>query len=240
MNENKGYTLYFDAYGQEGKTIQAQINGETFDADITDKKKTFKFNFKTGNSIDSRDLKFLLGSEGVTYIDNVRLEENSLIRNGEFNSGTIGWELFADGGLLSKPSCAVDTLKEDNAVQITIEDTSDADWKIQLKQSNVKLEEGKKYKLSFDAKSTIERDIMYAIQRDGSKDNNWDAYTDSNVVKVRKDFNTYELPFEMKKTTDNNSIFTISMGAVKDTQINDKHIITIDNVKLEEVVDKDS
>ena len=36
----------------------------------------------------------------------------------------------------------------------------------------------------------------------------------------------------MSKDTNNNAMFTISMGAI-DEQITDKHIITIDNVKLE-------
>ena len=57
------------------------------------------------------------------------------------------------------------------------------EWKIQLKQTGVKLEKGKTYKLSFKAKSTLDRTIQYALQRDGSvhKDANggedWTTYT---------------------------------------------------------------
>jgi BRCT domain type II-containing protein len=39
----------------------------------------------------------------------------------------------------------------------------------------------------------------------------------------------------MKKDTDSDAIFSISMGAVGGTQITDKHTITIDNVQLKEV-----
>lgn len=237
LKEDKEYVLYFDAYADSDKTITARINGEEFNADLTNKKKTFKFNLKTGDELINKNLEFLLGLQGITYLDNVRIEENSLIRNGSFDSGFAGWEVYADGSISSGVSSGVDSLKNDNAAEITIANTGDADWKIQLKQSNVKLEEGKKYKLSFDAKSTIDRDIMYAIQRDGSSDNDWTTYTGdgSKAISVGQEYKNYSVGFEMKKATDENAIFTISMGAVGNKQITDKHTVTIDNVVLEEV-----
>ncbi|OPJ66088.1 carbohydrate binding domain-containing protein [Clostridium chromiireducens] len=235
LTKNDNYALYFDAYADKDKTIKAYINGEEFSADLTNNKKTFKFEFATGEELSSKDLELLLGGQGITYIDNVRIEENSLIRNGAFDTGLMGWDVFVDGNMKSAVSYGVDSLKEKNAVQLEIADTGDADWKIQLKQNNVKLEEGQKYRLSFDAKSTIDRDIMYAIQRDGSKDNNWDPYSGSKVIEVGNDLETYTNEFEMKKPTDENAIFTISMGAVNGTQIKDKHTVTVDNVKLEKI-----
>ncbi|EKQ50387.1 MULTISPECIES: carbohydrate binding domain-containing protein [unclassified Clostridium] len=233
LTKNDNYALYFDAYADKDKTIKACINGEEFSADLTNNKKTFKFEFSTGEELSSKDLELLLGGQGITYIDNVRIEENSLIRNGAFDSGLTGWNVYVDGS--SQASGSVDSLKEKNAAQLEIADTGDQDWKIQLKQNNVKLEEGQKYRLSFDAKSTTDRDIMYAIQRDGSKDNNWDPYSGSKVIEVGNDFKTYTNEFEMKKPTDENAIFTISMGAVNGKQIKDKHTVTVDNVKLEKI-----
>ena len=233
LAKNGNYVLYFDAYADKDKTIKARINGQEFSADLTNNKNTFKFEFATGDELISKDLELLLGGQGITYIDNVRIEENSLIRNGAFDSGLTGWEVFADGS--SQASGSVDSLKEENAVQLEIADTGDADWKIQLKQNNVKLEEGQKYRLSFDVKSTIDRDIMYAIQRDGSKDNNWDPYSGSKVIEVGNDFKTYTNEFEMNKPTDEKAIFTISMGAVNNNPITNKHTVTVDNVKLEKI-----
>ena len=64
--------------------------------------------------------------------------------------------------------CVVDSLKEKDAFSMDIADTGDQDWYIQLKQSGIQLEKDKWYKLSFDAKSTVDREIMYALQRDGT------------------------------------------------------------------------
>ena len=67
--KNKEYTLSFDAYGEEDKTIKAQINGESFEANITTEKTNFKYKFKTGEVLNNSNLELLLGAYGVTYID---------------------------------------------------------------------------------------------------------------------------------------------------------------------------
>lgn len=234
ISKNKEYTLSFDAYAEEDKTIKVQINDESFDANITKEKKNFKYKFKTGEVVNNSDLELLLGAYGVTYIDNVRIEETGLITNGDFSNGFSKWELFKDSSISSKVTSSIDESTEDKYVKINIKDTGDADWKIQLKQNNVKLEKGKKYILSLDAKSSIDRSIMFTIQRDGSKDNDWKPYFDNKIVNLNNEYNTYEVIFEMTEESDENSIFSIAMGAVNNIQITDEHSISIDNVKLEE------
>ena len=234
--KNKEYTLSFDAYGEEDKTIKAQINGESFEANITTEKTNFKYKFKTGEVLNNSNLELLLGASGVTYIDNVRIEETGLITNGDFGNGFAKWELFADSSVSSKVSSSIDNSTGDPSGRIDIQDTGDADWKIQLKQSNVKLEKGKKYVLSLDAKSTIDRSIMFTIQRDGSSDNDWRPYSPNEIVELKGEYNKYQVIFEMTEESDENSIFSIAMGAVNGTQITDEHSINIDNVKLEEYI----
>ena len=55
------------------------------------------------------------------------------------------------------------------------------------------------------------------------------------IIEVSKDFQHYEVEFEMKERTDKKTILSISMGAVNDVQINKKHTVTLDNFVLEEV-----
>ncbi|CAM2077442.1 MAG: Laminarinase [uncultured Clostridium sp.] len=232
--KNKEYTLSFDAYAEEDKTIKAQINGESFDASITTEKKNFKYKFKTGEILNNADLELLLGVYGVTYLDNVRIEETGLITNGDFSNGFAKWELFTDSSISSKVTSSIDKSTGDECAKIDIKDTGDADWKIQLKQNQVKLEQGKKYMLSLDAKSSIDRPIMFTIQRDGSKDNDWRPYSANQIVDLKSEYNTYKVIFEMTEESDENAIFSIAMGAVNNIQITEEHSISIDNVKLEE------
>ncbi len=234
ISKNKEYTLSFDAYAEEDKIIKAEINCETFEANLTKEKKNFKYKFKTHDVLNDSDLKLLLGSQGVTYIDNVRIEETGLITNGDFSNRFSKWEIFTDSSISSKVTSSIDSSTENNFAKINIKDTGDADWKIQLKQNKVKLEKGKKYVLSLDAKSSIDRAIMFTIQRDGSKDDNWIPYSGNQIVDLNSEFNTYKVIFDMTEESDENSIFTISMGAVNNIQITEEHSISIDNVKLEE------
>lgn len=106
-----------------------------------------------------------------------------MIKNGSFNAGLSGYEFYKYSDGLA--TVVVDSLKENNAADITIENTGDTDWYIQLKQNDIVLEEGQWYRLQFDVKSDLNRKIMYAIQRDGSADNNWIPYTGSKIVELR-------------------------------------------------------
>ena len=234
---NKEYYFSFDAYAEEDKIIKAQINDESFEAKITRKKKNFKYKFKTEDILKSKDSEFLLGAPGVTYIDNVKIVDTGLIINGDFNNEFSKWELFKDSGVSSSVSSRIDKSNGNNAAQIDISNTGDADWKIQLKQTGVKLEQGKKYKLSLDAKSTTDRQIMFTIQKDGSSDNDWKPYANTQIVDLQNEYNNYNVIFEMTENSDLNSIFSISMGAVNNIQINEAHSIYIDNINLVEVND---
>lgn len=237
--ENKEYYLSFDAYAEEDKTIKAQINNKIFEAELTTEKKNFKYKFNTQDVLENRNLEFLLGTPGVTYIDNVKIMDTSLIINGDFSNEFSKWEVFKDSSVSSDVSSIIDKSNGNNAAQINISNTGDADWKIQLKQSGVKLEKGKKYKLSLDAKSTIKRAIMFTIQRDGSNDNDWRPYANTQIVDLENEYNKYEIIFDMTEESDSNSIFSISMGAVNNTQITEEHSIYIDNVNLIEVVESE-
>lgn len=232
LSGGKTYKFTFDAYGNETKNIKVRLAGKTFNVAISKEKKTYSFVFDTDSSLKGTDLEFLLGVSGTTYIDNVRIQEDGMIVNGDFVNGMVGYEVYINES--AKASYGVDELTENAAMGFTIEDTGDQDWMIQLKQNNIKLEEGKWYKITFDAKSNLDRTIMYALQRDGSGDDNWIPYSGTQKIDVSSDYQTYEHVFKMKNDTDEQTILSISMGAVNGKRITDKHTVFIDNITLEE------
>ena len=183
--------------------------------------------------LNGSELEFLLGTAGTTYIDNVCIRENGLIVNGDFSSGLTGYEVYvADDAKV--PGYIVDSLNEKDAFSIDIADTADQDWKIQLKQNNIKLEKDKWYKIAFDAKSTKDRKIMYALQRDGSSDDNWIPYSGTQKISLTGEYQNFSHVFKMANDTDSRTMLSISMGAVGGTRITDKHTVVIDNITLEE------
>lgn len=233
LGKNKEYVLTFDAYADGDKQIKTLLAGQTFESTLTTEKQTFKYAFETGDGNQETSIEFLLGTEGTVYIDNVRVQEDGMLINGDFSNGMVGYELYAY--TTSDVSYAVDSLSEDNAFSIDISNTGDLDWKIQLKQNNITLEKDKWYSLSFDAKGPHGRKIMFALQRDGSSDDNWIAYSGSPIVELTADYQTYNVQFQMTSETDTQTILSISMGAVGGKQITDKHTICIDNIVLDEI-----
>ncbi len=229
----KEYVLSFDAYADGAKTIQSAIAGQTFESSLTTERTEYKYEFETVADLNGSELKFLLGTAGTTYIDNVCIRENGLIVNGDFSSGLTGYEVYvADDAKV--PGYIVDSLNEKDAFSIDIADTADQDWKIQLKQNNIKLEKDKWYKIAFDAKSTKDRKIMYALQRDGSSDDNWIPYSGTQKISLTGEYQNFSHVFKMANDTDSRTMLSISMGAVGGTRITDKHTVVIDNITLEE------
>ncbi len=119
---------------------------------------------------DAVSLKFLLGKtdSGVTsgahniYIDNVvcevkdaPLDANLIIKNGTFETNTDRWELYTADGSDGTTSVEEQKLKINFSAYAGWEK-----WSTQVYQNIIELENGKTYELSFDASSTLDRDIL--------------------------------------------------------------------------------
>ncbi|MCF0131178.1 MAG: carbohydrate binding domain-containing protein [Pseudobutyrivibrio sp.] len=227
---DKCYAFSFDAKMNAGQSISVNLLGEN---------KTYAAT-KTGiNSFtdkiiagDNKSIEFYLGLNGTVSVDNVRLVEDAMIKNGSFDAGLAGYEVYAytPGNV----SYTVDSISENNAFDITIKNTGAEDWHIQLKQNNVELRKDQWYRLSFDAKSSMNRKIMYALQRDGSADNNWTPYC-QDKVDVNNQYTHVSKEFQMNYDTDSKTILSISMGAVNGIIIPDQHRVCLDNFVLEEI-----
>lgn len=235
----KTFVLSFDAYADAEKTIKSQVAGQTFETTLTTTKTNYKYTFDTAADLNGSELTFLLGNAGATYIDNVRIQEDGMFINGDFSNGMVGYETYNGGS--SSVDFYVDSLNEENALYAEINNTGEADWNIQLKQNNITLENGKWYTISFDAKvfaagdDDFTRKIMYALQRDGSADDVWTAYSGTQRISLNGEYQNFTTTFQMNNETDTATMLSISMGAVDGIQITTPHTVAIDNITLEEV-----
>ena len=242
------YALCFDAELAEaaGNTavIDVTVAGKTNTFTLTEgEKKTYTYKFDIADDAtiaDIDDIIFALGINGTVLLDNVRIVEDTLIKNGSFNAGTSGFDIYVDGS--ASASYVVDSQKEKNALDLTIKNTGDQEWKIQVKQSNVTLEKDKCYELKFDIRSSLARSIQYSIQRDGSVHKtdtgaeDWQPYVQETIAldAYGEDgaYSTVSKKFKMNFDTDEGSIFNIALGG---GNITDQHRICIDNISLEEI-----
>lgn len=231
------YILSFTAQAQEAKTMTVHVAGQDFQAELTGEKKNYSFSFKTADLTD-KNISFDLGLGTTVYLDDVRIDEDSLIKNGSFNAGLAGFDPYCYTP--SNVTYVVDSLNEDNVADFTINDTGDQDWHIQLKQTGVRLEKGQWYRLSLKMKSSIDRKVSYTLQRDGSthKDaagnEDWTPYCQEKVA-LTSEYQTFTKEFQMKEDTDPDTIFNIAMGAIDGQQIKEQHRICIDDIVLEKI-----
>lgn len=235
LSSGNTYAMSFTAEGEPGKKILVKVAGQKYEFELNGEEQEYDNKLTVADEHADTDLSFVFETPGIYYIDNVRIEEDSLIKNGSFNAGFSGYEPYVDSSISSDVTYVVDSLSEDNAADFTINNTGDAAWKIQLKQNNVELEKGQWYRLSLDAKASIPRELMFAIQRDGSSDDDWTPYSGEKIVELGTEYNNYETVFQMTGETDPKALLSISMGAVGGNQIAVKHRICIDNINLEKI-----
>ncbi len=223
LQPESSYLLSFDLKSNE--KCFAIVAGNEFELNGSE---NYRIKFSTSKKLSDKNLLFKIN--GKAYLDNIRIEEDSLIKNSSFSAGLTNYEVYVDGS--ANATIMVDSLKEKNAADITINNTGDQSWKIQLMQKNINLEKGKKYKLYLKAKSTVNRKMMIAIQRDGSKDNDWNNYGSEKTVDLSDSYKTFETTFTL---SENNpcAMLSISCGAIANKKINQQHHIYIDDIVLE-------
>ena len=230
LTEGVDYILSFDAYGDHNQTIQIGFGEEVFEVTLSEEKQKYQCGIKNITADSMKDLCFYLGNQGKTVIDNVKIKEDGALLNGSFRNGLIGWTTYVYAPMENKVSVAVDSLQEDSAVGYTIKDTGSEEWHIQLSQSNIQIEKDYTYYLEFDAKSTLDREIKCAVQRNGADDDIWTEYG-TGFYSLTNEYQHYILEFVMTEESDLEAMICFSLGA-QGEQITEEHTVFIDNVKL--------
>ena len=237
FKEGTAYALSFDAYAQNGATVVATVGGNTYKVNVEAGNEKKDYVVKIPATAKFTDKTVSLKIEGAISLDNVKMVEDAKIKNGSFNDNLSGYEVYVDG--TAKATVVVDSLKENNALDVTVDNTGADDWRIQIKQNNVLLEKGKKYKLSYEAKSTIDRKIRVVMQ--GGEALGWPVYSehsddqDANdgIVTLTREYQKFTEEFIMTEETDAQAFLSICLGNVGG-QITDQHRIVIDNISLVE------
>jgi len=165
--------------------------------------------------------------ETAETVEEVRTKEGYDLVNGNFAEGLYAFEVYA----MNEGDIYYDT--NDNGFTVRISDTGTEDWHIQLKQSQIRLEKGRWYRLSLDAKSDINREISYTLMHNGLNDNNWTLYSPQKTISLGNGWNTYSVIFCMNEATDNDAVFNVSMGTVGGRKITSNHAVSLNNIKLE-------
>ena len=235
------YELTFNARceaagSKDGMTVNVAGKEITPSLDTKDQQFAEKLTFDKDIAREDSTVEIIFENAGTYYLDNIFFSESALIKNGSFNAGLSGFTPYVYDTVTA--TYVVDSMNgNENAFAITIDDTvaNDAEnaWYIQLNQDGITLEEGKSYKLTFKARSTVDRVISYSLQEYEGEWTNYSQNTES--VNIGKDWKTFTTEFTMEYPTDKNTRFNITMGSVDGIRVKDKHDIFIDDIELVEV-----
>lgn len=139
-------------------------------------------------------------------------DANSLIKNGNFAAAMENWSFASNvantGG---KAVAAVDN----GTLKIDINEPGTAPHSIQLIQIPVKVENGLKYKISFDAKAS--QNCAIDVKIGGVESRGWKDYTNGEslggtIVYLSKKMESHSFEFGMEEMTDDNARLEFELG----------------------------
>lgn len=148
-------------------------------------------------------------AEGENYILNGDFSEDQMTSN--------DWTF-----LLAQNGDGLAEIK-DGVMIITTKNDGDVDYSVQLVQPNLPLEKGTKYRVTFDARASENRDMIVCVS---APDNGWIRYLADTNVSLTKDWQTFSYDFVMEKSNDPNGRLEYNMGNKNSSaEINIRNIV---------------
>ncbi|MDQ0116611.1 carbohydrate binding domain-containing protein [Paenibacillus harenae] len=253
LEQGKTYTLTFDAYSTVDRPIQLGVGyvdpvtyaytdflgGEKPTVWLTSERTQQQFSFvMTQPTGMNAKLEFDLGQikigetvydeAGDVFLDNIRLS-SSLIQNGLFDEDTDQWTAY--WGDEWNGNSAGSFTPNNGEMWIEIDTAGSQNWNPQISQEGIRLEEGKTYQISFDARASIPRKINFGIGKKLSEDPWYVGYFGSDVA-LTADRQRYTFTFTMNGATEDHARIDFNVGEIDGMGSNTN--VFLDNVILVE------
>lgn len=238
--QNDNYKLTFAAKASAAREIKAALiskNGdkayaeESFALTPAMDTYTLEFTMPAGTTDEDAWLAFSLGGEqGDVTLDAVRMirtTNNNVdysgvklfpLVNGDFALGLTGWETFVEGGAAAFSG-------EGGQAKISVSNPGNAAWNIMLNQFGLPLAKGFEYVLSFDASSSVARNIEVSLENAG-----YTRRFESGPLNVTPE--TKHFAYTFKASTDESVALKFILGKTSSSP-SVLHDIVIDNVVFE-------
>ncbi|HHX61260.1 MAG TPA: family 16 glycosylhydrolase [Epulopiscium sp.] len=212
--------------GEDGKTIYAEEEVE-----LSSVLQAYQISLvANGNTTNKARLVFEMGGEPIKiFLDDIKIIEARQdmsginifpLKNGDFTQGNVFWEAIISEGGQGGSSIT-------DQAQFTINDTGANPWSVMLVQKDMDFAAGIKYIFSFEASSTIKRDIVIKTEEEGS----WIEFFKETVT-LTPEKQTFTFEYTMPAGADKNLGLKFILGSMNNTP-NGEHIIVIDNVVCE-------
>ncbi|TFD99713.1 carbohydrate binding domain-containing protein [Jeotgalibacillus salarius] len=174
----------------------------------------------TGREYQSPELP-VVEAEPLPENAKLPLEDGNLVYNNDFTEdtgtvkgvegvpGTDHWYFLALPDFGGQASLSLDELNGQTFAKADIQNGGSQPYAIQLIQ-DVTIGKGRYYKVSFDAKSTNNRDINVKVSGDADRD--YATYSSSESFSLTNEVQTYETVFQMTEETDLKARLEFNLG----------------------------
>lgn len=258
LQAGKTYELSFKAKSTVPRQIIVEYSGTSAASlqakfDVTATWATYSTQFTVADNSPLK-LNYLIGATAgadktanstahILSLDNIVITEvtgstpeqpaSGTLDNGTFDAakGLAGWTQYFDG------TGSARALNGELAVSLT--GTGNASFRAQVDYADLKLEQGKTYKLTFQARSDVDRLIEVAVEHKGG---DYTKYLPAESVALTSEMKEYNYTFTMNGGTDTLVHVVFLMGLITgnsqatNTAISAGNQIVIDNVTLAEVL----
>ncbi|WP_267890512.1 carbohydrate binding domain-containing protein [Paenibacillus bouchesdurhonensis] len=166
---------------------------------------------------------------GDIFLDNIRLS-SSLIQNGLFSEGTDDWSAYWGDEWNGHSSGSL--TQRGGEMVIQIDTAGSQNWNPQISQEGIRLEEGKTYQISLDARASVSRKINIGLGKKLSEDP-WHVGYFGTDLSLATNMQRYTFTFTMNGTTEDHARIDINVGELEGLGSNTE--VILDNIVLVEV-----
>ncbi|XXM72442.1 carbohydrate binding domain-containing protein [Lysinibacillus sphaericus] len=233
LDAGADYKLTFDARASTDRAVEVEFVSEdgtvrysdSVPVELKDEMASNKVAFTMPEELSDEHGQLMIklgGAEDDVYLDNVRLLKTSVdvemepLKNGDFAAGLDSWSNY----IHFDAQAAV--TGENEQMNVRIENAGNEAWSVLAEQPGLELGQGLTYELSFDARSTVARDMEVTLENAG-----YYRYL-SEPIAVSDQIKNYSIEFVMSA----NDTVSLKFLMGKFTGSDAAHEITIDNVVL--------
>ncbi|MDA3893974.1 MAG: glycosyl hydrolase family 8 [Salinivirgaceae bacterium] len=155
------------------------------------------------------------------FCDDIRISVDSVVDNilinGDFSDNLTAWTTYVDNSATAN----VTVVNGELAASISYGGT--ADWNVQFYQTELNIENGLSYRVTFDARSSGSRSIKAQVEKNGDP---WTTYGGGSID-ITNQMANYSYDFTMSEPTDAAARISFNLGASSEDVIIDNVILYV-------------
>lgn len=236
------YQLIFDARADQARDIEVALMNEDGDDNYSGtetinlstemEQKEMTFTMASSEDIESQLVFMLGGNDSDIVIDNVKLirltnhnvslslEDAFPLKNGDFTNGLTNWSEHVQGD--HEPGVSEATFDVvDGELKTTVINAGWEPWHIMLSQDGMNLKKFNTYKVEFDARSTLDREIEVVAEN-----SSYHRYF-SDSIELTDTMQTFSFEFDVDVDD------VVDLKFLLGNEEGENHDIFLDNIKFE-------